>query len=207
MRVTHLFIKPAHRKKMTSVCALAFTSNGIAGNVSCLPLRQVLISSLPISKQCGLKAGDLRENIVLNFPELYELPSGTILNLGEATIRLTFHCEPCNGILAKVSFKTILHKRGVLGYFLNSGTIRVSDKLSIAKRQEEPIPYDIKERIRWYLNKQSAPVSALKLVQELGFSNSYLRALPSLLRKTPGIDLNLVLFKSKLIIGERAANQ
>jgi hypothetical protein len=198
MRVTHLFLKSAHQRKLTSVGTLAFTTSGLADNVACQPLRQVLISSLPISKQCGLRPGDLRENVVVDFPDLYELPSGTILRIGKAAIRLTFHCEPCKGILAKVPLKTILHKRGVLGCFLNSGTIRVSDELSIAARREESIPYDIKERIRWYLGRQSSPMPATKLIYDLGLSYSYLRALPALLRKTPDIDSNLVIFTSRL---------
>src|SRR5689334_9066551 len=32
-------------------------------NIRCVPVRQVLVTSLPILHQCGLQPGDLRENM------------------------------------------------------------------------------------------------------------------------------------------------
>lgn len=38
----------------------------------------MLIASRSVTAQCGLSAGDLRENVVVDFDSLYELPSGTV---------------------------------------------------------------------------------------------------------------------------------
>jgi MOSC domain-containing protein YiiM len=182
---------------MKPVGRVQFTQNGLKGNVACQPLRHVLISSLPIARECGLVPGDLRENIVVDDLHLYELESGTVVVIGEARIRLTFHCEPCKGILAKVKLRDILHKRGVLGCFLNSGEIYVGDGYSVKRQQFDPIPYEIKDRIKWYVARQNVPVAADKLVYEIGLSKSYLRALPALIRRTPGLDPASITFKSQ----------
>lgn len=203
MQVTHLFLKPEPRVDMKPVEQLQFTPNGLKDNVPCQPLRHVLISSLPIATECGLVPGDLRENIVVDDRELYGLASGTVVAISEARIRLTFHCEPCKGILAKVKLRDILHKRGVLGCFLNSGEIRVGDSYSVERKQFDPIPYEIKDRIKWYVAQQSTPVAADKLVYEIGLSKSYLRALPALIRRTPDLDPSRITFKSHQQTAER----
>jgi hypothetical protein len=118
------------------------------------------------------------------------------VKVGSALVRLTFHCEPCKGVLSKVSFREILHKRGVLGYFANSGKINVGDRFFVTNFSDEPIPYDVKERLKWYFRNRSHPIPATKLVYDLGLSKSYLRALPALLRKIPEIDERLVMFQS-----------
>jgi hypothetical protein len=205
VHVTHLFVKPAPRSEMKPVERLQFTPSGLCDNVPCLPLRHVLISSLPIAVECGLRPGDLRENIVVSDRHLYELESGTVVAIGAARIRLTFHCEPCKGILAKVKLRDILHKRGVLGCFLNSGTIHVGNGCSSEPHQFEPIPYEIKDRIRWYVARQNAPVAADKLVYEIGLSKSYLRALPALIRRTSGLDPASITFKSRQRIQQPAS--
>lgn len=196
MKVTHLFIKPQPGKKMRAVKSFSFSPGGIAENALCQPLRQVLIASKPITEECGLSAGDLRENVVVDWNGLYDLPSGAIIKIGGALIRLTFHCEPCKGLLGKIELKAIKHKRGVLGYFVNSGKITVGDALEVTRFSEEPIPYEIRERLRWYLQKQSYPVTATKLVYDLGLARSCLRALPALLRKIPDVNQGLVLYRA-----------
>ena len=123
-------------------------------NIRCVPVRQVLVTSLPILHQCGLQPGNLRENIVVDFANLHDLPSGTILRIGDALIRLTFHCEPCKPVLKYVLLKDILHKRGVLGQFLNSGQVRLGDRLIVTRACAEAIPYDTKKRFDgiWHAN-------------------------------------------------------
>lgn len=202
MKVTNLYLKTASGADMTAVEHMRFTPKGIQDNVACQPLRQVLISSLPVSEECGLLAGDLRENVVIDGRGLYQLKSGTVVNVGPARIRLTFHCEPCKGILGKVKLRDILHKRGVLGCFLNSGQINIGDSFSISDEQLEAIPYDVKDRIKWYISQQSKPVEAVKLVYDIGLAKSYLRALPSLIRRTPEIDPASIVFKSHAKLAE-----
>ena len=183
MAVTSLFIKRAHGKALEAAATLDFGPQGIANGVRCSPLRQALITSHPVTAQCGLKAGDLRENIEVDFEGLYDLPSGTVVKIGEALIRLTFHCEPCKKILHLIDFDRILHKRGFLGSFLNQGTISIGDAFSVTEQKLEAIPYAVKDRIRWFFGKQDASLAAIDLVHGLGIPSSYARAIPRIVEK------------------------
>ena len=180
MTVTRLFDKRAHGTRMEPVHALAFTPQGIATGVRCSPLRQVLITSRAVTEECGLEPGDLRENIEVDLYGLYELPSGSVIRIGEALIRLTFHCEPCKKILHLVGFDEIVHRRGYLGCFLNSGTVALGDAVTITDERLEPIPYAVKDRIRWFLGKQNAALAALDLVHALGLPSSTAMVVPRL---------------------------
>ena len=99
MTVTCLFVKRAHGARLEPVAELDVSPQGIAGSARCSPLRQVLITSRSVTEECGLQAGDLRENIVVDCPGFYDLPSGTVVRIGAALVRLTFHCEPCKKIM------------------------------------------------------------------------------------------------------------
>ncbi len=183
MAVTNLFIKRAHRERMDVVSRMAFTANGISGGVRCSPLRQVLITSRTVTRNLGLEAGDLRENIVVDVDGFYDLPSGSVIRVGEALIRLTFHCEPCRKILHLVAFDDVLHKRGFFGCFLNRGTIAVGDAVSVTQERHEAIPYAIKDRIRWFLGRHDAALAAHDIVHALGLPAIYARAFPRMVAK------------------------
>jgi MOSC domain-containing protein YiiM len=178
--VTRLFVKRAHGAPMQAVRDLAFSPRGIAAGVRASPLRQVLITSRAVTASCGLEPGDLRENIEVDFDGLYQLPSGSVIRIGEALIRLTFHCEPCKNILHLVGFDAIVHKRGYLGAFLNSGTVAPGDAVTVTEERLESIPYAVKDRIRWFIGKQNAGLAALDLVHALGLPSTYARAMPRL---------------------------
>jgi MOSC domain-containing protein YiiM len=178
--ITDLFVKRAHGKVMERVSGLDFGPEGIANGVRCSPLRQVLITSRSVTRECGLAPADLRENIMVDMDGFYDLPSGTVVKIGQALVRLTFHCEPCKKILHLIAFDRILHKRGYLGCFLNSGTIVVGDAVAVTEQQFEPIPYAVKDRIRWFLSKGNASLGARDLAHALGLPSSYVRALPRL---------------------------
>ena len=181
--VTNLFIKRAPGARLDAVGKLAFTTNGIAGGVRCSPLRQVLITSRAVSRQLGLRAGDLRENIVIDADGLYDLPSGTVLRIGEALVRLTFHCEPCRKILDRVAFDDVLHRRGFLGCFLNRGMIAVGDGVAVTGERREPIPYPVKDRVRWFFGTQNAALAAIDLAHAIGLPSASARALPRMAEK------------------------
>jgi MOSC domain-containing protein YiiM len=183
MTVTNLFIKRRHGVPLEPKAMIEFNERGISSNINCAPLRQVLIASQSVTAACGLKPGDLRENIVVDFDGLYELPSGTVVKIGEALLRLTFHCEPCKKILKLVELDRILHKRGVLGSFVNSGKIAIGDKFSVTEQTFEPIPYAVKDRIRWLLKKQDAPSAAIDLVHAIGLPSSCAKVVPKFLQK------------------------
>ena len=136
--------------------------------------------------ECGLKPGDLRENIIVDFDRLYDLPSGAVIKIGEALLRLTFHCEPCKKILKLIDFDKIVHRRGVFGSFLSAGRISVGDKLIVTEDKLEPIPYAVNERIRWHLKKRGGCAAALDIVHAIGLPSSYARATPRLVEKFLG---------------------
>ena len=183
MRVTELFVKPRHDALLQPAAAIACSPHGIAGNAACAPFRQALIVSRAVTAELGLKPGDLRENIVVDCDDLYDLPSGTVVRIGQARLRLTFHCEPCKKILHLIDFDRVLHRRGVFGTFLNDARIAVGDEFTVTGQRFEEIPYAINERLRWYLKKHGARGAALDLVHALGLPASSGRTMPRLLAK------------------------
>lgn len=183
MKVTHVFVKERHGSTIRSRSSLLCSGRGIAGNVACAPFRQALMTSHSVTTELGLQPGDLRENIVLEFDNLYELPSGTVVRIGEVLIRLTFHCEPCKKIVGLVDLERVLHRRGVFGTFLNSGEIAVGHRLVVTDQKLESIPYAIGERIRWFLKRHGPAAAAMDLVHEIGLPASSSKVLPRLLGK------------------------
>lgn len=183
MRVTHLFIKRGHDAPLQSVTSLACGTRGIAGGVSCAPFRQALITSRSVTARLGLKPGDLRENIVVDCDDLYGLPSGTVVKIGQALLRLTFHCEPCWKVLKLIEFDRIVHRRGVFGMFLNDARISLGDEFVVTEQRFEEIPYAVHQRIRWFLKRHGGRGVALDLVHALGLPASSGRSVPRLLAK------------------------
>jgi MOSC domain-containing protein YiiM len=134
----------------------------------------------------GLNPDDLRENIVVDCDDLHDLPSGTVVKIGQALLRLTFHCEPCKKILKLIEFERIVHRRGVSGMFLNNAPIALGDEFVVTQQRFEEIPYAINERIRWFLKTHGGRGAALDLVHALGLPASSSRIMPRLLAKLLG---------------------
>lgn len=178
MQVTHLFVKHQHGAAVRSSSSIVCNSSGITGNVACAPFRQVLIIPQSVTAELGLKPGDLRENIVIDFHELHDLPSGTVIEIGEVLVRLTFHCEPCKKIVGLVDLERVLHRRGVFGTFLNSGQIAVGDRFEITDQKLESTPYAIGARIGWFLKRHGPAAAAMDLVHEIGLPAASSRVLP-----------------------------
>lgn len=183
MRVTELFIKHRHGAPMQPIKAIACSPRGIGGSAPCAPFRQVLITSRSVTAELGLNPGDLRENIVVDCDELYDLSSGAVVKIGQALVRLTFHCEPCRKILNLIEFDRVLHRRGVFGSFLNNASIVLGDEFAVTEQRFEEIPYPINERIRWFLKKHGVRGAALDLVHTLGLPASSGRSMPRLVAK------------------------
>jgi hypothetical protein len=176
---------------------LYFSPEGITGNVSTSPLRHLLILPKNISVEFNLKPGDLKENVIIDYPELHNLPSGTVLQIGQAQIRLNFHCEPCSRIKDKVNLKSIQHKRGYLGQFLNKGVLYVGDQIKNLGGLHEPIPYAAKDRVRAYLLTRVKPIAVTDLLFQCGLSLPYARAVPAMIKDLPEEIKAKVLFKSR----------
>lgn len=199
--VTHLLVKPAHKQPLAYIDTMTVDETGIAGNVVCGPLRQVLILERRTLDMFNLQPGDLRENIIIDGLDLYALPSGTVLQIGEAFIALTFHCEPCKIIADKVNLKDIRDDRGYLGRVLKPGTLSAGDGVFVTTQKTESIPDKPVERIKWFLAKCDRPVLAADLMWEVGLASSYCRALPAMMRKHPEIDKGKISFKNSTLRG------
>lgn len=99
--------------------------------------RQVLVMERQTLESAGLRAGDLREQITVDFDLLETLPVGTRLRIGNAVLEITGPCEPCthigklNGREDAVEFKTSLEgRRGQLAKIVavdGDGMIRLGD--------------------------------------------------------------------------------
>ena len=130
---------------------------------------------------------------MVNCDDVYDLPSGTVVKIGQALLRLTFHCEPRKKILKLIEFDRVVHRRGVFGMFLNDAQIALGDEFAVTEQRFEEIPYAINERIRWFLKKSGGRGAALDLVHALGLPASSGRIMPRLLAKllgaAPGIEV------------------
>ena len=179
---------------------ITLTDKGILHNRHCHPWRQVLIVPVVSLDNFKIRATQLRANIVINAPfDIHALKSGSTLHIGKTEIRLTFHCEPCKKIKGFVSLSKILHQRGYLGQVIQGGTININDSIHFKEKQFDPIPYSIADRIKWYLQQQEKPVLASKLVEDIGLSKSYCRAIPSMLKNRPDINQNKIIFLSNKV--------
>jgi MOSC domain-containing protein YiiM len=194
-----LSYKPRRHESLVNVTEMDVSPNGIDGAVYAAPMRHVLIVPLSTLNEFSLRPGDLRENLVIDdsaIGNLHAMPSGTILSIGTAHIRLSVHCEPCGRLGKLVDIRKIVHKRGYLGTFLTRGTLRLGAEVRRERVAGESIPYDLRERIAWYLAKQKEPVEVTKLVNDIGLSMSYCRAIPSLTRNIKGIE-GMIVFRSR----------
>ncbi len=176
---------------------LEATAEGLEGDRPRHGWRQVLLLDQVSLNRFGLQSTDLRENILLGDDlDLHALPSGTVLRLGSAGIRLTFHCEPCRKIKHLVSPNKLLHRRGYLGQVVLPGEMKVGDAVYVSKTHMPAIPYAPGDRIKQYLDTQPQPVTAAALVEAVALPKSYCRALPNLLKRRPDIDAGKIVYAS-----------
>lgn len=177
--------------------SFVLSPDGIETQRHCHPWRQVLFVPQASLDEFSISARVLRANVVIRGgSNIHSLPSGTVITIGSTKVRLTYHCEPCKKIKDFVSTKAILHKRGYFGQIITAGAITVGDRIDVTAERLEPIPYPIADRVRWYLDQITGPISAKQLVSELGLSSSYCRTLPNIIRNRPDIDPNRITYLS-----------
>jgi hypothetical protein len=196
--IQHLLIKSLRGAALTAVETMHLTESGILGQTPSSPIRQVLLLAKSTLDEFNLHPGQLRENIVIDMPDLYSLPSGSVIAIGQVELRLTVLCEPCHVIGDIINPKKILYKRGYLASVAKVGSIHKHDKIGVELSRFESIPYAIHERIAWYLSKVDSQVSATDLIYALGFTKSLCRALPSIIKKYPRIDASKIYCASSI---------
>ncbi|MEH1970923.1 MGMT family protein [Nostoc sp.] len=168
--------------------------HGIEGDINADPIspRQVLIVRSEDILDLSIQPGELRENIVVTGIELENFIPGSLLTFESgAAIRLTFHCEPCKRVAHLVeSLKSIQVKRGILGVVIKSGKIQVGNKLQVQANKFPALsenPY--KRFLNFIIKIPSGKVVTYKqIIKGIGVDNSYLRAMPTYLKKTSAAD-------------------
>lgn len=194
--IKRLFLKKENGST-DEVSSLDLNENGVVGARETHHYRQLLLLPESTLREFNLKPGEMKEDIVVELPfNLNELESGTILRVGSAEVRLTFHCEPCSKIKDLVNLKQIMFKRGFLCSVDSSGIVDLNSSIEILNRKAEFIPYKIADRIKWYLDKCQEPIAVTDLVAKIGLSNSYCRAIPNMVKKRPDIDSSKILYSN-----------
>ena len=127
---------PKKKEPMLPSPALTLIENlGIDGDAHAKPRssRQVLLMAEENCDAFGLSPGEVRENIVTRGLDLQNLPEGTRLEIGGATLEITKDCEPCSfidklrpGLRAQME-----RRRGMLARVLRGGVIRVGDGILV----------------------------------------------------------------------------
>lgn len=193
-KVEKIFIKQRPGQPMITPktnCLTLQTGLGIVGDINANPLspRQVLLVAQETLDSFGLNPGDLRENIVISGFDINSLPSGSVIQIGAATlIRLTFQCEVCGYIssLPISNPRSLEGKRGMLGTVLLGGTVGPNDTISLLSKRYPEIPHKLYQRFLWILNKipKGKVVTYEQLIAAFGVSSAYFRVIPSFIKRT-----------------------
>lgn len=144
-RVASIYLQPAQRTPPQPVSeAKAIVGYGLEGDVHgkkrADDRRQVLILDAGTLRHFGLRPGDLREQIAVDFPALERLPAGTQVRIGQVTFALSGPCEPCThiGMVLEVDDRLAFQQdlqgcRGQLARVVavdGDGMIRVGDPVT-----------------------------------------------------------------------------
>ncbi|MDX2228912.1 MAG: MGMT family protein [Leptolyngbyaceae cyanobacterium bins.349] len=199
MRITRLSRKTESPERVESQQQLQLLQGyGIEGDRHAQPgsPRQVLILDESTLTDFGLQPGDLQENILLD-QGLAQLQSGQGLQIGAATIRITFRCEPCAYLdtLQPGLAKRIGQRRGWLGMVVVGGAIAVGNAVQLAPAQFPPLSDQAKERFNAFVATipPGRVVTTKQLILALGVTPAYYRVLPGFIRRAPpGLPLHRI---------------
>ncbi len=190
--VKHLFIKRERGTSMSDTRCLNLSRGyGIQGDVNAdaVSPRQVLIVSSEDLSQLSIQPGALRENIVLgNVSSEKFRPGALIIYPSGAAIRLTFYCEPCKRIAHLVdSIKNIKERRGILGVVVKTGEIEIDDIAELEANYFPALSDKPYERFLEFSLKipRGKVVTYKQVIKGIGVDNSYFRAIPLYIKKTP----------------------
>lgn len=193
--ILHLFLKQEHGLEMREVDKLTLTAgHGIEGDINANPMspRQVLVVRYEDILELAISPGELRENIVIAGIESENFIPGSMISFNNgAAIRLTFYCEPCKRIAHLVdSLKSLQSKRGILGVIINSGTINIGNHVQIQTDKFPVLSEKPYERFLDFIVKvpSGKVVTYKQIIQAIGVDNSYIRAIPTYLKKTSTAD-------------------
>jgi MOSC domain-containing protein YiiM len=143
--VVSLHLLPEHEGAPRTVEEVRATPLGLEGDVHAgrkAGKRQVLLMDAGDLRDLGLRPGELREQVTVDFGGLMDSPAGTRLRLGQAVLELTGPCEPCTHIGEHVGVEdveafrqTLRGRRGMLARVAIAGAIRVGDPVEVLEIQ------------------------------------------------------------------------
>ncbi|MCC5653531.1 MGMT family protein [Nostoc sp. XA013] len=195
LSIMHLFTKVKPSSAMVELKTLNLkVGHGIEGDINADPIspRQVLIVRYEDILDLSIKPGELRENILVAGIEFENFIPGSLLNFESgAAIRLTFYCEPCKQIAHLVkSLKSIQGKRGILGVVIKSGQIQVDSNFQVQANKFPALSENPYKRFLNFIIKipNGKVVTYKQIIKGIGVDNSYLRAIPTYLKKTSAAD-------------------
>lgn len=189
MRVRSLHLKPRRGGAMVRVDrATAIAGRGLDGdcNASAASPRQVLLVSGASVRRLGLAADDLRANLVVEL-DVDALPSGTVLRIGDARIRLTLACEPCRRLetVRAGLAREVGRGRGTLGRVITGGALREGDPILVEDTALPALAERWQARVVDILGQlpDGMTVTFARLAEIAGLQPSYCRAFPPLFRR------------------------
>ena len=143
--------------------------------------RDILIVQESTLKRFNCTAEDLNADIVID-DEIYQLKSGSVIEIGFSRLQLTFHCEPCGKIKHLGKLKDFIGDRGYLCEPIGEGIVYFGDEVGVLSEPVIPLFSHIaKERVVNYLESVNES-NFLDVVKNCGLSKSYCRSIPSMIR-------------------------
>jgi alkylated DNA nucleotide flippase Atl1 len=213
-RIQALFIRPRRETPLGEPAEQLhlLRGQGIEGDLHRQPAspRQVLVVRNEDIAEFDIAPGALGENMLISgLSEAVFIP-GAKLQIGQAAVRLTMHCEPCRRIRPLVSSLALLeNRRGLLGVVVQTGLIKVGDALSIDSTRFEPLPE--KPYLRFLQILDQIPpgqvVSYKQIMLGMGVASSYARALPGYLRKAGGYPIHRIVDSQGALIEAHVPHQ
>ena len=135
--IINLQTSPKKGSPLSRLSAAEFiTGLGISGDSHAGKLgnRQVLLMDSETQQIFGINPDVTRENITTKNLILRDLRQGDLLMLGDSVkVEVTGDCAPCKNLdLQKPGLsKAIMGQRGILAKVINSGFVKVNDKIVV----------------------------------------------------------------------------
>lgn len=140
-KVVALHLKPESGGVQPVEELVALTGEGFEGD-KCRgrKTRQALLLSTDTLENYGYVAGQLREQITVEFENLQSLPAGANLKAGDVVFSIEGDCAPCGNMARYLGEEPaafqdkMAGKRGMLAIIAEGGKIRVGDEVTLLER-------------------------------------------------------------------------
>ncbi len=133
--IEHIFLKTGRGEPMNAVSTVrAQRDQGLVGDLQFgSRRRQVLLIDSETLDEFGLGPGDVRENLTSRGLDPASLAAGSVLQIGGAALEIIGDCAPCGQMeeLQAGLRQAIEGRRGVLARVLESGTLRIGDRIEV----------------------------------------------------------------------------